>query len=182
VISLSEFGISDPQCQEYSPVAYRTLQRAFGLLTISPGKDVFLDLGCGMGRAVIMAAMRPFRRVIGVELIPDLCRIANDNIRRSSSRLACKDVSIVNADVRDYEIPEDVTVVYCANAFRGAILDAVVAKLSNHVVKNRQKTTLLFFNLSVFGELTRASPWVTKREERNFFPNLGFAAYDCFPP
>src|SRR5436305_1530907 len=53
----------------YAPVGWRQLRRALPprLLT---GEDVFVDLGSGMGRAVLEAAATyPVARVIGVELV-----------------------------------------------------------------------------------------------------------------
>ena len=46
--------------------------------------DVFLDIGCGMGRAVYQAAANyPFKRVIGVELSHELTQAARRNIERN---------------------------------------------------------------------------------------------------
>src|ERR1700744_1727908 len=41
----------------------------------------FVDIGAGMGRAVLLAAEMPFRKVVGVELHPTLARIARRNLR-----------------------------------------------------------------------------------------------------
>ena len=49
----------------------------------------FIDLGCGKGRAVLLASQYPFAQVIGVEIAPQLHRIAVENAARySSARLA----------------------------------------------------------------------------------------------
>src|SRR5882724_11277495 len=40
----------------------------------------FLDVGAGKGRALLLAAELPFRKVIGVELSEDLARVAQKNI------------------------------------------------------------------------------------------------------
>src|ERR1700723_1282955 len=41
----------------------------------------FIDVGAGMGRAVLVASQLPFKAVIGVELHPGLARVARRNIR-----------------------------------------------------------------------------------------------------
>ena len=48
----------------------------------------FIDIGAGMGRAVLLAAQLPFHQVIGVELNPTLVRIARRNLAvwRSAGR------------------------------------------------------------------------------------------------
>ncbi|MFN2467693.1 MAG: trans-aconitate 2-methyltransferase, partial [Gaiellaceae bacterium] len=76
-----------------------------------PG-DVFADLGCGKGPAVIVAARLPFQRVIGVELAPDLSEIARENVERARNHLRSPAVTIVTADMLDWPIPDDLSVVY----------------------------------------------------------------------
>src|ERR1035437_8517938 len=48
----------------------------------------FIDVGAGMGRAMLLAAELPFSRVVGVELNPALARIAKKNLTlwRASGR------------------------------------------------------------------------------------------------
>src|SRR5207302_3353759 len=45
----------------------------------------FVDLGSGKGRALLMAADYPFRRIIGVELMLEFHNIAQENIRKYAS-------------------------------------------------------------------------------------------------
>src|SRR5215469_15996860 len=50
--------------------------------TISPARIedyTFIDLGCGKGRALLLASRLPFREVIGIELNPQLAAIAQRN-------------------------------------------------------------------------------------------------------
>jgi tRNA1(Val) A37 N6-methylase TrmN6 len=96
----------------YRPLPWGALSRILRQEDVGPD-DTFLDLGAGKGRAVFLAAARyPFKRVIGVELSKDLSDVARANIDRLRDQLICQDVHIVNADVLDYEIPDDVTVVF----------------------------------------------------------------------
>ena len=45
----------------------------------------FVDVGSGKGRALLLASDYPFREIIGVELSPDLDRVARSNIARYPS-------------------------------------------------------------------------------------------------
>jgi SAM-dependent methyltransferase len=68
-----------------------------------PGRPIeevsFVDVGAGMGRAVLLAAEMPFHEVVGVELNPTLTRIARRNLTlwralgraRSPMRIICGD-------------------------------------------------------------------------------------------
>ncbi|MCW2687437.1 MAG: SAM-dependent methyltransferase [Mycobacterium sp.] len=81
-----------------------------------------------MGRAVLLAAAYPFRRVIGVELSTRLGDIAQDDLDRCRDKLRRKDVVLINADPVEYEIPDEVTV-FMNNPVRGANFAAVVKNL-----------------------------------------------------
>src|SRR5215211_9528844 len=51
------------------------------LRRLSPGRrDVFVDYGSGLGRAVLVAAGFPFRRVMGVELSTEMTDRARANV------------------------------------------------------------------------------------------------------
>src|SRR6516164_5850542 len=43
-------------------------------------RTTFIDLGAGMGRAMLIATLQPFRAVVGVELNPALVRLARRNM------------------------------------------------------------------------------------------------------
>ena len=45
----------------------------------------FIDLGSGKGRAVLLASLYPFRRLIGVEFSPELTEVARLNVQAVSS-------------------------------------------------------------------------------------------------
>jgi SAM-dependent methyltransferase len=98
------------------------------------GDDVFLDYGSGKGRVLFQAARDyPFQRIIGVELSPELNEIAQANIERNRFRLRCPDVQTVAGDAADHQVPDDVSVIYLYNPFRGTtfarVVDNIVASL-----------------------------------------------------
>lgn len=49
-LSPREFGILDESCHPYAPISHLELAEAMRYVECLPGKDVFLDLGSGMGR------------------------------------------------------------------------------------------------------------------------------------
>jgi len=52
----------------YSPTSYLKLEKMLGHLKLNQ-QDVFIDLGCGLGRPVFLAATRRLKKVIGVEAV-----------------------------------------------------------------------------------------------------------------
>src|SRR5580698_4756503 len=58
----------------------------------------FVDLGSGKGRALLLASDYPFREIIGVELSPELDRIARANIARYDGARYRAPVSSIQGD------------------------------------------------------------------------------------
>jgi SAM-dependent methyltransferase len=79
---------------------------------------VFIDIGCGKGRALMLASDLPFRRVVGVELHPALVSIARKNlVKWKASAHACDDIEVLNADALEFPFPESPTLLYVFNPF-----------------------------------------------------------------
>jgi SAM-dependent methyltransferase len=98
-----------------TPMNWRQLRRALPSNSVT-AQDVFLDIGSGKGRAVLVAAKDyPFARVIGVEFVREFHDIAQSNLASVADRLRAAKVELICADLRDFEIPDDVTVMYMNN-------------------------------------------------------------------
>ncbi len=92
-------------------------------LPIDFGKFTFVDLGSGKGRALLMAARHPFRKIIGVEFMPDLHVTACQNVA-GRSQIECRQM-----DARDFEFPAGPLVVYLFNPFPEPVFAAVLERL-----------------------------------------------------
>jgi SAM-dependent methyltransferase len=145
-IELSDLGLPSEHRVQYQPSPWLTLPRTLRTSEIDE-RDVFLDLGCGMGRVLVEAAMLyRFRRVIGVELSPDLAAVAEENVRRNRGRFRVGSVEIVVSDVLDYVIPDDVTVVYLYNPFVGPIFWHVAQEIVASVDRAPRRLRIIYQN------------------------------------
>ncbi len=144
-VELAELGLENPEYVHYEPSSWRHLDRALEGCEITDA-DVFLDLGCGKGRIVHLAAGRPFARVIGVEIAPELLEVARRNVDRNRRRLACGDVELVVADVVEYVVPDDVTYVYLYNPFVGEVFQAAVDGLIASLDRRPRTMTMIYAN------------------------------------
>ena len=90
----------------------------------------FIDLGSGKGRALLMAAMYPFERIVGVEVQPELDAIARRNIASfSEPDQRCHSIESVRADAREYDFPQSNIVLYLFNPFPDYVLREVLVRL-----------------------------------------------------
>lgn len=97
-----------------------------------------------MGRVVIRAASRyRFARVLGIEISDELHRIAEENLNRIRARLRSP-VELVCADVLDYRIPDDVSVVFLNNPFRGAIFRHAIDALTESLDRAPRRLRLIY--------------------------------------
>ena len=166
-IELSEFGIRNEECKHYSATSYADFSKIMRTLGIDPREHVFLDYGAGMGRAMILAATYPFKRVLGVDIVPELTAIAEENLARCRPKLVCQDIGITTGDATLYEIPLDVTLFYIANPFNGQVLAAVLANIRSFAAA-ASRPVLVVCNVperSAFEDQIRTHPWLELKRE-----------------
>jgi len=114
----------------YEPTPVAQAEALLNASPLPPERATFVDLGAGMGRVVMLAARRPFRAVIGVEISPALVEIGRENLAtlRDPQR-AARDVKIVGADAASYAFPRGDLVIFLYNPFRAPILGDVLNNL-----------------------------------------------------
>lgn len=127
IVELGEVNQEASGRHGYEPSAWGLLGLALDEAEIDAA-DVFIDIGCGMGRVLVEAARYPFRRVIGIDVAAEFTSVAAEVLARNRARLRCTEIEIVTADAVSYPIPDDVTVAYLANPLG--------AELARRVLRN----------------------------------------------
>jgi SAM-dependent methyltransferase len=123
-------GPSLEYATHYEPTPVSQAQALLDASPLPPERATFVDIGAGMGRVVFLAARRPFRAVIGVEISPALVEIARDNLRAlDDPRRLARDVQFVQADAAAYHFPPGDLVVYLYNPFAEPVLTAMLERL-----------------------------------------------------
>lgn len=145
VVWLDRLGYDAPQRNSYAPSTWGALRRVLPTTEVDDD-DVFIDFGSGMGRVVIEAAQYRFRRVIGVEIAPQLTAVAERAVQRNRHRLRCPEIELVTADATDYEIPADVTVAYFANPFTGDAFQTVLDQLIASVDRSPRRLRVIYLD------------------------------------
>jgi predicted RNA methylase len=90
----------------------------------------FVDVGCGKGRALLLASEMPFRETLGVEFDGDLVTTARSNVALwdQAGRLRSP-VKVVHADATEVELPEGPLLVYLFNPFGAPVLRRMLQRL-----------------------------------------------------
>jgi len=134
---------SHPDRVAYVPSPWYVLPRELHYLGVSD-RDTFVDFGCGKGRVVHQAARRPFRRVIGVEISPDLAEIARAGLAARRHQHRCQNVEVVVADAAEFRVPDDLTLGYLFHPFSGQTLDAVLRSIIDSVDRHPRRVRLIY--------------------------------------
>jgi SAM-dependent methyltransferase len=107
----------------------------------------FVDLGSGKGRTLLMASDHPFRRIVGVELIPALHQIAEENVRLyKSESQKCFALETICADATTFPFPEGPLVVFLFNPFGEAGMRQAVANLEQSLSARPRPVYVLYHN------------------------------------
>jgi SAM-dependent methyltransferase len=127
-------GIDDRQRRDqairYLPSPPRVTTWMLDRAVADPSTYTFVDLGCGKGRVVLLAAQRPFQRVIGVDISAELAAVARRNVavyRPPPPLIAA--IDIVEADVTTVDLPETDVLLHLYHPFEPDVTAAVLRRL-----------------------------------------------------
>jgi SAM-dependent methyltransferase len=107
----------------------------------------YLDLGSGKGRTLLMASDYPFRRIVGVELLQALNRIAQENLREyKNDAQRCFAIESICADASSFPLPDGPLVLYLFNPLPEAALLTVTFNLEQRLRTDSQPVYVLYHN------------------------------------
>ena len=119
-----------------------------------------------MGRAVLVASEFPFRRIVGVEIAPELHAIACRNVRRYRGRQQCRDIHLVQLDALRYEPAREETVFFFNFPFREAFMTRVVGNIERSLETHPRRAFLVFVNPETAHVVDRSpafAPFITDK-------------------
>lgn len=124
------------------------------------GETTFVDLGAGMGRAVLLASELEFKAVVGVELHPALVATARKNVRlwRAAGRERTP-MSIVEADAVEFTLPDGPVVIFLFNPFAAAVLRRLLTAWRKSLAGRAQALDILYVNNEQEGVLESEPGW-----------------------
>ena len=91
----------------------------------------FVDVGAGMGRAMLLASEYPFRRVVGIELNPLLFKMAQRNLEvwRALGRSQAP-MHLICGDALDAPFPQGPCAVFLFNPFGASVMRRLLKRLA----------------------------------------------------
>jgi SAM-dependent methyltransferase len=146
----------------YQPTEPELFHETLAGLNIDFRQFVFIDIGSGKGRVLLMAADYPFRQVIGVELLPALHRAAEENIRKyKSDSQQCFAIETFCQDAGEWVFPLEPSLVYLFNPLLETGLIQLLNNLEQSLQSQPRRMYVLYHNPLLESALLRRS-WLFK--------------------
>ncbi len=146
----------------YQPTDPALFHEMMAALAIDFDQFTFIDLGSGKGRTLLMASEYPFRKIVGVELIEELHRAAEENTRAyKSSTQRCSEIQAVCGDARDFELPDQPLVLYLFNPLPEAALRQLIERLEKSLARSPRPVWIIYHN-PILEPALAASPFLEK--------------------
>lgn len=124
-----------------SPKTFRYLSRYFPKLRTNV---VYVDIGAGKGRTLLLASLLGFRRVIGVEFASELCDRAKENIASFRPLSGGRDIcSVIQADATKYRLPLADSVLYFGNPFALELWPAMIENIVRCLRESPRNITII---------------------------------------
>jgi SAM-dependent methyltransferase len=143
---LSIKGLHGHEATGYGPVDPETFRHALSSLGIDFSEYVFVDFGSGKGRAVLMASLYPFKKVIGVEFAKELHEVALKNARTWRPKPKCNCIQFFWADVLEFEIPQEPCVICFYHAFSEVVVRSVFEIILRSVQLRPRNIIVIYVN------------------------------------
>jgi SAM-dependent methyltransferase len=130
--------------QPTDPALFREMMSA---LPIQFDKFTFIDIGSGKGRTLLMASEYPFQKIIGVELLPELHQVAQENLRLyQSESQKCFALESVCGNATTFPFPAEPLVLYLFNPLPESGLRQMLANLDRSLAANPRPAYVLYHN------------------------------------
>ncbi len=132
----------------YYGVTPSAFSAALARLDLQWSRFSFVDVGCGKGRALLLALAHPFREVVGVELAPALAAVAEANLANFTAAWKQPDVParVIAGDATQFELPAGPLLLFLYHPFAGPVMKQFLAHVTAAMEAEPREVYLLYAN------------------------------------
>jgi SAM-dependent methyltransferase len=135
-------GRNDIYANSYQVLDSRLFWKALHRIEEPTTEFVFVDIGSGKGKLLLLASRLRFQKVIGIEFSPQLVEISKSNMAKWKPRCL---VEIFCKDACEYEFPPSNLIVTLYNPFDAPVLRNVLRRLRRSLDSQPRKMYILYF-------------------------------------
>ncbi|MCE5280274.1 MAG: class I SAM-dependent methyltransferase [Planctomycetaceae bacterium] len=168
----------EDHAREYAPTDTLAFQAILARLEIDHSRYVFIDVGSGKGRTLLLASDYPFKRIIGVEFAREMHLVAVRNIAiYHSPTQKCTRLESVCADAVAFDLPDCPLVCFLNNPFDDVIMDKWLASLRRWAAGNLHGVYVVYHNCYHRALFDRSPHWQLVVEGGSMAVGDAFAIY-----
>jgi len=152
-------GPAAPDSMGYEGTPYLVLVEVFRHLKLKMS-DVFVDVGCGKGRVLLMALQTAVGVAVGVELDAGFLAAARDNL--DSAESDSQRYALFHGPVQEFNF-DAATVLFLFNPFGAETMRAMLDRVSASLRRNPRELRIVYVNPVEEKVLAEAS-WLQRTE------------------
>lgn len=142
---LEKRGIDTEHATLYMPASYDVLETVFAQVPLHQCNH-FIDIGCGMGRALCVAATMGARKLSGIDFSKEFCEAARKNLLSISAHIKGFEYHIFHNDAFYFEIPTDADILFLFNPFDEVIMSGVIENIETSLALHPRKLSIIYVN------------------------------------
>ena len=144
----------------YGPIAAEVFRSCIRRIEVDHSSCAFVDLGCGKGRALIIAGELGFAQVIGVEFARELADVAKDNLQK----LNIGNATIIHGDAAEYRFPDSNLILYMGNPFYGDVMSKVIDRLGEFCAKHPHRQVFVIYHNPMCANVIDHAPFLQRAD------------------
>ncbi len=127
----------------YQGSSYFALFKVFEEIKKYKDEYVFFDIGCGKGRALIVAEYYGFKKLIGIDLDPELISAAEFNLKGRKFKNPESEFNIQTANAIQFQYDNQPTIYFLFNPFGKEVLLEAVKRINE---QNKEAKKFIYLN------------------------------------
>ncbi len=144
----------------YYGISPSVFSAALDRLSLDWRRFTFVDIGCGKGRALMLAMGYSFRAVAGVELSPELTRLAEKNLEKFAGQLTEPvPATVTCGDAGAFELPSGPLVISIYHPFAAPVMRRFLAQVAASFGREPREIWMLYANPEL-KPMLEAQPWL----------------------
>ncbi len=140
--AMEKQGIDISHATMYMPASYGLLNDFFQQIKATH----LVDMGCGKGRTLCVAAHHGIHKLSGIDFNGALCRSAEINLAHTKKLVPQIHFKIVHNDAFYYDIPDDADCIFLFNPFDEVIMSGVVNNIMESINRKPRVISVIYFN------------------------------------
>jgi SAM-dependent methyltransferase len=156
----------------YEAVSYYMLEHLFIAFRKLSDETEIVDLGCGKGRAMMVAPYFGFTKVTGVDFAEEVCAEARHNMQVTARAFPGLDWKVLTADVLEYDIQPADSVFFMFNPFNERILGRFLERLESSYLDHPRPLAFIYASPQHLDLLQNAGFAVVYRKKKMYLESI----------